>query len=226
MQVNNQASTYGSGADYVIYNGVVRDIVQQEAEWSNGITNCPNVYSNMVLTLPANATYFTYQLRLMFLNSVQSRTISTLCPVAVSSSIGQLQSENGTSNGDPVVLTGTQTLSNSSGTWQHHWSQFTTGTSGAGIMFTDQANQMLYTFDSMAPATNRGALVANSASQSISLMPVTLNSVSFQTALDVTWFGAVVTFDPTTVPIYTGAGQPGLWILAELPPTITTTVGT
>ena len=33
MRINNQASAYGSGIDYVIYNGVVRDIVQQEAEW-------------------------------------------------------------------------------------------------------------------------------------------------------------------------------------------------
>ena len=76
MTVNNQACTCGAGAAYVIYDGVVRDIIQQEAEWSNGITNCPNVYANMVLTLPANATYFTYQLSFMFLDSQQTRTIS------------------------------------------------------------------------------------------------------------------------------------------------------
>ena len=136
-----------------------------------------------------------------------------------------MQSENGTANGDPIVVTGTQTLSSSSGATQHHWSQFTDGTKGAGIMFTDQANQMLYTFDNMAPATSRGALVANSASSSISLMPVTLSSVSFQTPLDLTWTGAVATFDSSSLPIYTGADQPGLWILAELPPAITISVG-
>ena len=149
MRINNQASTYGSGIDYVIYKGVIRDIVQQEAEWTNGVTNCPNLYANIVLTLPANATYFTYQLSLMFMNSQQTRTITDLCPVNISSTIGQLplQTENGTANGDPVVANGAQTFSDSTGIWAHHWSQFTDGTNGVGIMFTDQGNQVLYTFD-------------------------------------------------------------------------------
>jgi hypothetical protein len=219
MRINDQPSTYGAGEAYVIHHGVVRDIIQQEAEWSNGVNNCPNLYANIVLTLPANATYFTYQLNLMFINSTQARTITDLCPINMTSTAGQLQTENGTLDGDPVVASGTQTFSNSTGTWAHHWSQFTDGTNGAGIMFTDQANQMLYTFDT--PAIPRGALVANSAAQTISLLPVTLNPVSFQTALDVTWYGAVATFDGSVPPIYSGYGQPGLWILSELPPTIT-----
>ena len=177
-----------------------------------------------MLTLPANATYFTYQLSLMFINSTQTRTISDLCPINITSTVGQLQTENGTLQGDPVVASGTQTF-NSTGTWVHHWSQFTDGTNGAGIMFTDQANQMLYVFDNMTSANARGALSANSATQTISLLPVTLNPVSFQTALDVTWYGAVVTFDGSALPIYGGEGQPGMWILAEMPPTITVTVG-
>jgi hypothetical protein len=224
MRINNQASVYGSGVDYVIYHGVVRDVIQQEAEWSGGINNCPNLYANIVITLPANATYFTYQLGLMFISSNQPRTISDLCPIALSSSIGQLQTENGTAQGDPVVASGTQLFS-SSGTWVHHWSQFTNGNSGAGLMFTDQSNHMLYGFDNMSPATLRGALSANAASSSISLLPVTLSSGSFQNALDITWFGAAVTFDSTSVPIYSGNGQAALWILAETPPTIAVTSG-
>ena len=223
MRINNQVSVYGSGIDYVVYNGVVRDIIQQEAEWNNGVSNCPNLYANVVLTLPANATYFTYQLNLMFINSQQSRTITDLCPINITSTSGQLQTENGTLQGDPVVASGTQ-IFNSTGTWVHHWSQFTDGTKGAGIMFTDQANQMLYIFDYMT-STVTGALSANLSPQTISLLPVTLNPVSFQTALDVTWYGAVVTFAGSVPPIYAGNGQPGLWILAELPPTITVTVG-
>ena len=36
---------YGSGFAFIhIQHGVVRDIVQEEAEWGNGPTNCPNVY--------------------------------------------------------------------------------------------------------------------------------------------------------------------------------------
>ncbi len=225
MRINSQASTYGAGEAYVIHHGVVRDIIQQEAEWSNGVPNCPNLYANAVLTLPANATYFTYQLRLMFINSQQTRSITDLCPISISSTVGQLQTENGTSNGDPILASGTQTLGNSTGAGVHHWSQFSDGTKGAGIMFSDQANQMLYTFDTMSPANPRGALKTDSVAQTISLLPVTLNSVSFQTPLDVTWYGAVVTFDGSVPPIYNGNGLPGLWILAELPPTITIKIG-
>ena len=226
MRVNNQISTYGAGIAYVIYNGTVRDIVQQEAEWSNGVTNCPNLYSDMVLTLPANATYFTYQLSLMFMNSQQSRTISDLCPINITTSVGQqLETENGTVQGDPIVAMGTQTFGNSTGNGIHHWSQFTDGTEGAGIMFTDQANKMLYTFDSMSPPTARGALKADSQAHTISLLPVTLSPVSFQNALSITSYGAVATFDASALPIYGGYAQPGLWILAELPPTITVNVG-
>ena len=83
QQINSQNSAYGSGIDYVIYNGVVRDIVQQEAEWSNGVTGCPNLYANIVLTLPANATYFTYQLSIMFISSTPTRTINQLCPISL-----------------------------------------------------------------------------------------------------------------------------------------------
>jgi len=220
MNINGQSSDYGSGVDYVIYQGVVRDIVQQEAEFDNGVTNCPNFYADIVLTLPANATYFTYQLSLMFISSTPTRTISQLCPISVSSTIGSLQTENGTSQGSPVVASGTQLFS-STPTWVHHWSEFSNGNSGAGIMFTDASNQGLYVFDGMAPATTRGAL---SAASTISLLPVTLNSVSFQTALDVSWYGAVVTFDSSVLPIYNGP-QPGLWVLAEMLPTIAVTCG-
>ena len=104
MRINTENSTYGAGLAYVIHNGIVRDIVQQEAEWGTGgsgvggADNCPNVYANIVLTLPANATYYTYQLRLMFINSTQPRTITDLCPIELTTSLSslQLQTENGT----------------------------------------------------------------------------------------------------------------------------------
>jgi hypothetical protein len=227
MQINGYTSTYGSGIDYVITNGVVRDIVQQEAEWQpslpGGVPGCPNFYADIVLTLPANATYFTYQLSLMFLTSGQPRTINGLCPIWLSSTTNQLQTENGTSQGDPVVASGTQIFS-ATQTWIHHWSQYTNGNIGAGIMFTDANNHGLYAFDSMNPATPRGALSASSTSETISLLPVTLNSVSFLTALDISWCGAIVTFDNTVYPIYNGP-SPGLWVLAEMPPSISVTCG-
>jgi len=215
MRINNEEDNTDPELTYVIYNGVVRDIVLGEAEWSGGAGSCPNVYSHIVITLPANATYYTYQLRLMFVESQQSRTITDLCPIKITVSSGSPQTENGISGGYPVVQSGTGTFYNSSSVWQHHWSQIITGTRGAGIMFTDEANKMLYTFDTSTIKT--GALKVGT--QTIELCPIT-SSVSFTYAKDVTWYGAVVTFDGTT-PIYEDGS--GLWIIAEHPPTITVT---
>ena len=229
MRINGDEDDTRPELAFVIYNGVVRDIVQGEAEWGGGVPNCPNVYSNIVITLPATVTYYTYQLRLMFINSQQPRTITNLCPIRVSTNLGSIQTmtENGTASGYPIVVNGTGTFSNyTSGGWTaHHWSQIITGTRGAGIMFTDTANQRLYAFDSVPPSagTPTGALSASAASNGlIQLLPVTLRSVQFTYAMDITWHGAVVTFDGTT-PIYQTSDGSGLWILVEYPPTITVT---
>jgi hypothetical protein len=228
MRINNEYDNTPPELAYVIVNGVVRDIVQGEAEWSGGADGCPNVYSNIVITLPATVTYYTYQLRLMFINSAQSRTITDLCPIRLSSSISQIQTENGTLGGLPVTVdttSGSDYFYNfSDGKWEHHWSQFISGTgAGGGIMFTDTANQQLYAFDSIA-GTTTGALRANSAYRQIELRPVT-SSTAFQHAFDVAWYGAVATFDSTKTPIYElqGGTPTGLWILVEYPPTITVT---
>ncbi len=225
MRINNEEDNTDPELAYVVYNGVVRDIVQGEAEWHGGPDGCPNVYSNIVITLPADVTYYTYQLRLMFINSAQSRTITDLCPIRLSSSISKIQTENGTLGGLPLTVNTTSGYDSfynfSDGTWAHHWSQFISGAEGAGIMFTDTANQQLYAFDSIAETTT-GALRADSNNKRIELRPVT-SSTSFTYALDVVWHGAVVTFDNTT-PIYTTAETPtGLWITVEYPPTITVT---
>jgi hypothetical protein len=224
MRINSEASVYGASPAYVIHHGIVRDIIQQEAEWSGGAVNSPNVHANIILTLPAGVTYFNYHLRFMFLTSQQSRTITDLSPIKLSTSISQLQTENGTSLGFPIVKNGTGTFSNYnvSGVWTaHHWSQFISGTAGAGIMFTDSNNQQLYHFDSMAGGAT-GAIKTDSTARTIELLPVTIRQVQFTSALDIAWNGAVATFDGTS-PIYkiVGGNPTGLWILAEYPPSIT-----
>jgi hypothetical protein len=224
MRANSESPVYWASPAYVIYNGVIRDIIQQEAEWDSGIPDCPNVYAQIVITLPANVTYYTYQLRLMFIDSERSRTIDELIPIRLSSSFSQIQTENGTLGGLPVVwdtTSGSNSFYNfSDGTWEHHWSQFIWETDGAGIMFTDTGNQQLYAFDSIAETTT-GALRAESYNRRIELRPVT-SEISFQHMFDVSWYGAVVTFDGTT-PIYEASTQSGLWILVEYPPTVTVT---
>jgi hypothetical protein len=130
---------------------------------------------------------------------------------------------DGIAGGYPIVTPGSGTFYDDSGTLKpHHWSQMSYSTRGAGIMFTDTANQRLYAFDSTSPGTPTGALKVSSGS--IELLPVTLRDVEFQSAMDVTWHGAVVTYYNTT-PIY-ASDQSGLWILVEYPPTITVTAAT
>jgi hypothetical protein len=222
MRANNEWSIYGSNPAYAIYNGTVRDIVHAEAEWTgDGVTNCYNFYSHIVITLPANATYYTYQLRLIFLNSTdRPRNITDICPIRITSS-GTFSpiTENGTS-----VSTTSSFFYNMSNIWQHHWSQLNSSqTRGFGIMFTDDANKMLYFFDTKA-ANKTGALRVNSTERAIELLPVNMTKVTnFADALDICWYGAVVTFDGTgTTPIYKSDGS-GLWIIVEYPPTITVT---
>jgi len=227
MRINDDPSEYGSSVAYAITWGVVRDVIHQEAEWSNGATNCPNIYAHIVLTLPANVTYYTYQLRLMFVNSTQARTITTLTPIRLTGLTGTAMTENGTASGYPLVTNGTGTFYNSSSSlWAHHWSQFISSSKGAGMMFTDTGNQMLYFFDSIA-ANKTGALKPDTSQGRIEMLPVTMTQVGFTYALDVIWYGAVATFDGTA-PIYRqqGSNISGLWIIVESPPTIAVSTAT
>jgi len=242
MRINTNSSNYGSPPAYVITNGVIRDIIHQEAEWSNqtgsspgGVINCSDIYADIVLTLPANATYYTYQLSLMFVQSQLNRTITDLCPINLTSVTGQIiQTENGTANGLPIISNATASFYNYSiSSWAHHWSQAVSGTNGAGIMFTDSANQELYAFDAIN-STKTGALgVTNStASTMVQLLPVNVSQVSFTgnttldtRMLDMIWQGAVVTFNSTTPIIYNSNNQTGLWIIVEYPPTVQVTTG-
>jgi hypothetical protein len=374
MRINNDVADWGySEPTYAITSGTVRDIIHHEVEWGGGgITNCPNVYAHIVLTLPANATYYTYQLRFMFVESQRQRSITDFCPIQINAGdfgyttageeyanvnannmygsvftsptynvivnsisfygrsssgtvnvkgllvrhsdmsiiaitnpisvtttskwwtatfpspptlspntdyvlmiipngqvrfyrttgstnqghhdtsnsyssptnptdashnnyqysiyctythAGTLLTENGITNGYPIVSTAAGLFYNMSSIWQHHWVQInSTAIKGFGIMFTDNANKMLYCFDAITGKAT-GALNVTATLGTIELLPVaeTLNAtVSFTYALDVTWYGAVVTFDGTT-PIYNSSNKSGLWITVEYPPTITVT---
>jgi hypothetical protein len=220
LRINNERPVYGADPSYVIYNGSIRDIIQQEAEWSDGVSGCPNLYAQIVLTLPANATYYTYTLRPIFVNSTQSRTITELSAIRLSISNGQPLTENATSGGYPIAsnVTGLYFNYSTQTGWAHHWSEFIFGDTGAGIMFTDNANQLLYYFDSMA-GENTGALDIISSGQIIEFNPVEMASVSFQDPLDISWTGAVVNFDGID-PIYPNSGTIGLWVMVETPPTV------
>ena len=204
-------------AAYVIYNGTVRDIIQQEPEYKDGVADSPNFYSQVFLTLPANAPYYTYAARTIFVNSSQSRIVYDLSAIQISGLSGTPLTENGTSGGYPITSSSTVLFYDGSPTgWDHHWSQISSGNSGAGVMFTDNNNQNLYIFDSIAP-DNTGAL--NVLSSRIEVNPVERFTAPFTYSLDLTWRGAVVTFDGE--PIYPSSGDVGLWVMVEYPPSVT-----
>jgi hypothetical protein len=231
MRINGKEDNTDPEWAYTIYNGAVRDIIQGEPEFSGGVDNpkCYNFYAHVVITLPANATYYTYQLRLIFLNSTDNpRTINDLCPIRITAS-GSFSAltENGTlPSGYPKVSVTSGLFYNMSNIWQHHWSQLNSSTTkGFGLMFPDETNKMLYYFDDKtATGIPTGALSVNSTA--IELLPVSSRAsvTSFTSALDICWYGAVVTFDATT-PIYNSDGG-GLWVLVEYPPVITVTTET
>ena len=242
LRVNGENPVYGADPSYVIYNGSVRDIVQQESEWSGGANNCPNFYAHIVLTLPANATYFTYKIRLMFVESQQSRSISDLCLVQTRATIpenkwgsewSKIVTENGTSAGIPVTSYGEDFFYNFSDVfengWAHHWSELVENNSGFGIMMTTEQNLHLYVFDDIAGTETGGIDVDDSRSgdsqtATIEVKPASsLATVSFMYALDLTWCGAIANFDGES-PIYPDTGETtGLWVIVEYPPVILVT---
>jgi len=232
MRINGEEDTTPPEWAYAIFNGVVRDIVHGEPEFSNGVDNpkCYNFYAHVVITLPANATYYTYQLRLIFLNSTDNpRTINDLCPIGITASGSfSASTENGTlANGYPNVSTASDLFYNMSNIWQHHWSQLNSSTTkGFGLMFPDETNKMLYYFDDKtATGIPTGALSVSSTA--IELLPVSSRAsvTSFTSALDICWYGAVATFGANNTPIYRSDGS-GLWVLVEYPPVITVTTET
>ena len=243
MQINNEWSIYGSSEAYWIHHGIVRDIVQQEAEWSGGADGCPNLYAYIVITLPANATYYTYFLRFMFLNSIQDRDLSDLRGVRVRTSVSKnkwtsswskIYTENGTQAGMPQISLEEGLFYNFSGLfpngWAHHWAEMVENDHGYGIMFRTADNYHLYLFDQIAGDKTGGLRISDSRNRGTQNVEINLKLVDrvsvndFQSALDTFWSGAVVTFDGVD-PIYTDSGgTSGLWVMVEHPPLVSLTV--
>ncbi len=234
IRINGENNTYGSAPSYVIYNGIVRDIVQTEPEWRGGAggdsstCTCPDLYAHIIIALPANTTYFTYTSRIMFLNSTQSTrklsdlAITSLTATGLSPATRYVRTENGTQTSSNTGL-----FYNYTGlAWTHRWSQITNTTDttpqkGTGMLFTDITNLALYSFDNETSKT--GGLNISSTDKTIELLPVKrYETQDFHAQqLDLTWSCAIVTFDDTT-PIYTETNgiSLGLWIVAEYPPTV------
>jgi hypothetical protein len=235
FRINGKSPVYYSDPAYVIHHGIVRDIIQQEAEWNNydgtpGIPDCPNMYSQIVLTLPANATYYTYTLRTIFVDSsdvIEDRIIDDLSILQLTVTpagpeTGECITEDGINATGFPIPSNLEGAFDSTPEWEHHWNEFMRGTKGAGVMFTDSSNLELYAFDSIAGSEVGTLFVDKQGSDTtgyIEVNPVHLPSAHFEYALDLTWHGAVVTFNGE--PIYPSSGHTGLWVMVEYPPSVT-----
>ena len=232
LRINGRVPVYGSGLSYTIHHGIVRDVIQQEAEWAGGISDCPNIYSHIVVTLPANVTYYTFTVRTIFLPSNQNRDLTELSTIQLSADRGAALTEDGVMGGKPIAATSPNEFYNGGTAWAHHWSEYLDANDkGAGIMFRNLANSRLYAFDEFAGAAT-GALEIFNSSLTVEMNPVTRYSVEdFQDAYDISWSGAVATFgtgnpDDTIYPYAEGYTYDddiiyhGLWIIVEYPPTV------
>jgi len=230
LRINNEEPLFYADTAYVIYNGIVRDIIQQEPEWDydDGELYFPNMYSQIVLTFPANASYYTYALRTIFVDSSEvdeDRILNDLSALQLTVNpggfgAGEIITEDGvnaTGFPTPSYLEDTFNSTN----WEHHWSEFLKANIGGGVMFTNSSNSQLYTFDSIAE-TETGALVVEKKSSNtigyIEVNPAHLAPAEFDHPKDVTWYGAVVTFSGE--PIYPTSGDKGLWVMVEHPPSV------
>jgi hypothetical protein len=138
--------------------------------------------------------------------------------------------ENGTSPGYPTISTISNTTRffyNQSTVWQHHWNELVENNHGFGIIMGTEQNIQLYALDKIAGTPTGGlnmtdSQIGTSQTVTIEVKPASsLAMVSFTQALDLTWSGAVVTFDGEK-PIYPDTGGTnGLWLIAEFPPSIT-----
>ena len=91
-------------------------------------------------------------------------------------------------------------------------------------MYRDQNNDKLYDFDSFA-SIKTGSLYIDTSNKIIEFNPIYRFSVNgYQDDKDITWSGAVVNFssgNPVDTIYPAATSDIGLWLLVELPPSIT-----
>ncbi len=230
LRVNSQYPTYGSKLSYTIHHGVVRDVIQQEPEWSGGVASSPDFYGHVVLTIPANTNYYTFRARIIYVPTNQTRNLSDLSVIqikapTVSGTFNQL-TEDGLLSGVPKTSGGT--LFYDGGTaHQHQWSEYISASNrGIGVIMRSYYNDALYFFDDVI-GQHTGAISIDTTNKKIELDPIATARAfpvnGFKQSADVTWVGAIVHFSSGVAgdTIYpTTGGNIGLWVLVEYPPTV------
>lgn len=233
----NKLPVYGSDLSFVITNGIVRDIIQQEPEFSGGIPGTSDTLTHIVITLPAGTTYYTYKLRALFLGTTQPRTLTELNVLSIdpwtSVDTYTKKTENGVDDSNnPITPLPAPSLANyygrNDGAGVHRWSELIDSNNrGAGILMHNSALGKLYEFDYDAPIAYR-SYIWNDGTK-IEINPVRNGvSATFLTRTDITLNGAVVLFDGTssTSPIFNrSTDTQGLSLMVDKPPSFFISLG-
>ena len=225
-RINNVVPVYGSAVSYTIIHGVVRDVVQQEPEWSGGVPNSPDLYSHIVITLPANSNYYTYRVRNIFVPTSITRNLADLSVLQLKAPTGSYSqlTEDGQNSGIPITSTNAL-FSDGMTAHQHQWSEYIDASNfGVGIFMRSNFNDLTYAFDNVV-GQHTGAISLNPSQKTLELDPVNRFAANgFSQGLDVTWVGGVVNFNsgnPVDSIYPSSSGTLGLWVLVESPPTVT-----
>jgi hypothetical protein len=225
-RVNSVVPTYGSAVSYTLIHGVVRDIVQQEPEWSGGVPNSPDLYGHIVITLPAGTNYYTYRVRNVFVTTSLTRSISDLSVLQLKAPTGSYSqlTEDGQNSGAPIKSTNTL-FADGLTAHQHQWSEYIDSSNrGVGLFMRSNFNDLTYAFDNVI-GQHTGSISLNLSQKTVEIDPINRFAVTgFSQGLDVTWVGGVVNFNSGNAvdSIYpSSSGNLGLWVLVESPPTVT-----
>ena len=230
----NSNQVMHSGISYTIINGIVRDVIQQEPEWSGGISGLPDTLAHIIIMLPAKTTYYTYKLHVIFLPTTQTRTLSELSVIRLTNNKGTLsyKIENGYTTGTPNIITTQGYYGTSDGGGIHRWSEYISGSTGAGSglmvnMGQSQHKDSLYCFNNDTAPASRGYLRGQNGVIEWNPQKNGSTTDSFQTGRTIIWNGAVVLFDGTSssTPIYPNSGKTGLWVMVDEMPTFTIQLG-
>jgi hypothetical protein len=224
---NSSAPVFPAEMTYVVYNGIVRDIVSQTAVVDTTDGSMPTIYYNFVITLPANCTYYTYQITNTMLETTQARRIDDLSLIKLRIT-DDAEKYVMTEFDNEIMEVVSPTSYPSQYKGANRWIEYLTFSkdmyTGAGIMMMQESVDEVFKFDrDISPLTTGRFNVLNS---DLLVSPVLLIPLTnYQQYSQVTWHGAVTLFYTESLDdtIYYKDGSNnvhGLYALVVYPPTV------
>lgn len=221
---NNTSPLFPSLPIYIVYNGVIRDIVTQAAVVDTIDSSVSTIYYNYVITLPANCTYYTYQVTNIMLSTERNRIINSLNVISITipTSVDKYIMK---------ILTGVvmevdgPTVNSPYSHGDHRWIEYIEGGTtyiGGGILMMSETSEKLYIFDADVSPQYTGEIIVG---DEINLSPISHTPLEdYKQYSRVTWYGAVMLFDSTsksdTIYYKDSDGVYGLYAMVVYPPTI------